>query len=73
MKIFKPDAWSGTHLFGSFFLARVLQLWLDPVMAFCAAVALGVLWECVDQIVRRSGDWGDVAFDALGAGMAIWI
>ncbi len=82
MKFLPPDAWTGTHLFGSFFLSRLLmQVIHEPGLAAGAALLLGVVWEIVVDEYRfnvfnpdpRGGDWGDIIADAVGCALSLWI
>ncbi len=83
MKLFKPDAWTGTHIFGSFFLACLLQHFMSPIAAAGYALLLGFCWEIIVDIVKfdpfnlhpdpRGGDWGDIIADAVGCALSIWI
>ena len=76
----RPDAWSGTHLFGSFTLAIALMT-LFPIReifdACLIAFCFGLLWECLDQVNllwwnvdfpfdSRGGSGLDIIFDFIG-------
>jgi hypothetical protein len=86
VQFLKPDSWSGWHLWGSFFLVHFLQIfphesiWTPALIVF----GLGVAYDFIgDEICGkcfeigwfdvRGFDWGDVCFDALGCGLALWI
>lgn len=79
---YKLDWHTPTHLFGSYFLARLLGITCEISMWQAALFALffGILWECLDE--SFAGEWifdprgfdiGDVAADAVGCLLAIWI
>ena len=49
------DAWSGTHLFGSFALAIVLMTLFPSRGIFDACLitfCLGIIWECLDNLYK---------------------
>ena len=80
MHIFKPDAWSGWHCFGSAFGALALQHYGIP-SPFLTMFALGVAWELGDQFGRRWFSWldsrgydlGDIICDGIGILLALSI
>ena len=82
VRLFRPDAWTGTHLFGSFFLSCLCQHFIPSHLeAACLAFSFGLLWECMDEgfgktwaiFDPRGMDLGDAIADGIGAFAAIWI
>jgi len=82
VQFLKPDSWSGTHLFGSFFLCKCLIfLGLGVYQASLTALSLGIIWECLDEMFgkgcgvvwfdSRGYDSSDVLCDAIGCGLAL--
>lgn len=84
MKFQRLDSWSFVHIFGSFFLVKLI-LHLNPVVWQAALIAfgLGLCWEGFDQFFgkgcgvvwfdSRGFDGSDVLMDALGCALALWI
>ncbi len=85
MKFMRPDAWTGTHLFGSFFLVHFLQYFSDNtiteiLLPYFLVFLIGLAWELLSVIYPgglkkmldpRGGDWGDIIANSIGILLAI--
>ena len=79
----QPDAHTGSHLFGSFFLVYLVMRFRIPrKYAVVISITLGFCHELMDEFHGsflpnffdpRGGDWGDILVDIIGAAMALFI
>ncbi|OHD23382.1 MAG: hypothetical protein A2Y38_18980 [Spirochaetes bacterium GWB1_59_5] len=85
MHLLRPDAWSLTHCFGSFYLVIFLHHFgLALASAVPLVLVLGIVWEVLDDWFglrlgglfyydKRGFDVSDILFDAAGCALAWWL